>query len=225
MKKQTKGYIIIGILFVLLTFAMFLIPSKRTTTYYVSYGFTALAIVLQIPIWNISIKNNNQIRSKYLGLSIIKIGHIYLVLQICLWFGSILFTSASRWVTILLQVVLICFAAIEIIFMDTAREKIEEVQDKIGEKVKIKTDYIKQISNEIQILAEYEKDENIKEKLKGLEEKIRFSDPMSNERVRTIETEISEKIQQLKMAENKTALIIELNSLIDQRNEQIKTLK
>lgn len=48
---------------------------------------------------------------------------------------------------------------------------------------------------------------------------------MSNELVRTIETEISGKIRQLKMAENKTALIIELNSLIDQRNEQIKTLK
>ena len=58
-----------------------------------------------------------------------------------------------------------------------------------------------------------------------LAEKIRYSDPMSDEQLSDIEDRITEKIAELKVSTDKTIIINELNSLLDERNRKIKIFK
>lgn len=88
-----------------------------------------------------------------------------------------------------------------------------------------KTFFIKQVQTEIELLADAETDVATKSALTQLAEKIRYSDPMSNEQIADIEDRITEKIAELKASTDKTKIINELNSLLDERNRKIKILK
>ena len=58
-----------------------------------------------------------------------------------------------------------------------------------------------------------------------LAEKIRYSDPMSDEQLADIEDRIAVKIAELKSSADKVKIINELNSLLDERNRKIKISK
>ena len=58
-----------------------------------------------------------------------------------------------------------------------------------------------------------------------LAEKIRYSDPMSDEQLADIEDRITVKIAELKSSADKVKIINELNSLLDERNRKCKLLK
>ena len=73
--------------------------------------------------------------------------------------------------------------------------------------------------------AEQETNAEIKSMLMKLAEKIRFSDPMSSEKLVDLEKTISNKAAELKIAENKMTIITELDSLITERNKRVKMLK
>lgn len=61
--------------------------------------------------------------------------------------------------------------------------------------------------------------------LTQLAEKIRYSDPMSDEQVSDIEDRIAAKIAEMKSSTDKVKIINELNSLLDERNKKCKLLK
>jgi len=75
------------------------------------------------------------------------------------------------------------------------------------------------------MLADAENDRDIKNALRKLAEKIRYSDPMSNEDLETIEIIITNKIAELKNADNKSKTIDELNLLLDKRKLVCKMKK
>ena len=70
-----------------------------------------------------------------------------------------------------------------------------------------------------------ETDADTKAALTRLAEKIRFSDPMSNEQLVDLENKISAKVLELKTAANKREIIAELNLLLDERNKKTRALK
>ena len=61
--------------------------------------------------------------------------------------------------------------------------------------------------------------------LAQLAEKLRFSDPMSDDQLADLENRIGAKIAELSTAADKTAIIEELDSLLEERNRKCKTLK
>ena len=85
--------------------------------------------------------------------------------------------------------------------------------------------YIRELQADIKLLADNETNADVKKALTQLAEKIRFSDPMSNEQLVELEGKISAKILELKTAANKVEVIAELNSLLDERNKKCKILK
>ena len=58
-----------------------------------------------------------------------------------------------------------------------------------------------------------------------LAEKIRFSDPMSNEQLAVLEDKISLAVENLKSSDDKMKIIEDLNLLLDERNRKCKILK
>lgn len=85
--------------------------------------------------------------------------------------------------------------------------------------------YVRELQADIELLANGEKDSEIKAALMQLAEKIRFSDPMSNEQLVDLENRISVKAAELKTAASRAEIIAELNSLLDERNKKCKIFK
>ena len=104
---------------------------------------------------------------------------------------------------------------------DVGRSEIERVSVKVQEK----TFYIKRLQADVELLASTETDTVIKSALMQLAEKIRYSDPISDEQLADIEDRITVKIAELKSSADKVKIINELNSLLDERNRKCKLLK
>ena len=51
-KNSTKGYVILCILFALVSIIAFAVPTVKTATFWIAYVFTATAFAAQIIIWN-----------------------------------------------------------------------------------------------------------------------------------------------------------------------------
>ena len=92
-------------------------------------------------------------------------------------------------------------------------------------KLQKKVFYIRELQADIELLADNESDATVKTALTQLAEKIRFSDPMSNEQLADLENKISIKAAELKTTTSKLEIITELNSLLDERNKKCKILK
>lgn len=85
--------------------------------------------------------------------------------------------------------------------------------------------YIKSLQVDVEMLAFAETNTDTKAALTKLAEKIRFSDPMSNEALADLEAEITAKVKELKTDENKFEIITIIDSLITERNKKAKILK
>lgn len=221
--KKNKGmaYTVLAIAFVLFNVIAFAVPTSKTSTFWITYVFTAIAFALQIVIWKFAFKGADTLKSKFLGIPLISVGITYLIIQLIAFAIFMAFPIAPTWIAIVVCALILGISAICLIGTETGREEINRVEEKVQRKVF----YIKALQTDIEILAEQEKDGDIKIALAKLVDTIRFSDPMSNEMLTDIETQISEKVAEFKIAEDKSAIITELNSLLTERNRKVKLLK
>ncbi len=115
--------------------------------------------------------------------------------------------------SLLTYVILALLTVLNIIFQKKHRQ---EVDEKVG--------YINEIKEMVALLAPRAEDENLKQKLKALEEKIRYSDPMTNESAMDIEKNIVTQLDALRgevldnNVEAALKRIKEIDYLMDHRN-------
>ena len=221
--KKNKGmaYAVLAIAFVLFNVIAFAVPTAKTATFWVAYVFTAIAFASQIAIWNFAFKGTDTLKSKFLGIPLISVGITYLIVQIIAFAIFMVFPIAPSWIAIVVCALILGISAICLIGTETGREEVGRVEEKVEKKVF----YIKSLQVDIEMLASAETDADTKVVLTKLAEKIRFSDPMSNEVLVDLETEITAKVKELKTAENKAEIITVLDSLITERNKKAKLLK
>ena len=219
-KNSTKGYIILGILFALVSVIAFAVPTIKTATYWIAYAFTAAAFVAQIIIWNKAL-GKETLKSKFLGFPVVHIGIVYAVIQVIAFAVFMFVPTLPAWSAIVVCSVIAGISAVCMISADAGRDEIERVEAKVQKKVF----YIRELQADIELLADNETNADVKTALTQLAEKIRFSDPMSNEQLVDLENKISSKVAELKATASKMEIITELNSLLDERNKKCKILK
>ena len=82
MKKDTKQAIIIGaVVFVAYNLAAFMIPCLKTPVFWISWGFTLLSFAVAGYAVYTSLILKTDIKSRFYGFPIARIGVIYLVVQ------------------------------------------------------------------------------------------------------------------------------------------------
>jgi hypothetical protein len=221
MKNGTKGYAVLGILFVLISVIVFVIPGAKTAPFWIAYGFTAAAFAAQILIWRAAFGKNSTPKSKFFGLPVVQLGVVYLCVQLVLLALFRFVPGLPVWSAIAVCAVLAGIAAVGMIAADVGRGEVERVEAKAQKK----TFYIKEMQTEVELLASAEPDAETKAALSRLAEKIRFSDPMSHEKLAELEDEIAAKTAELRGAGDKQAVIAELNRLWEERNKKIEILK
>ena len=222
MKKNIgMAYAILGIVFILFNTLAFVIPTAKTSTFWIAYTFTVIAFAVQIGVLKLAFGKADTIKSKFLGLPIIHIGVIYLIAQLIAFTVFMAVPTLPAWIAVVVSALLFGISAICLIAVEVGRDEINRVEEKVQQKVF----YIKVLQADVEMLAEQEMDKDIKTALIKLADTIHFSDPMSSEMLTDIETQISDKIDALKNAENKAASIKELNLLLIERNKKAKILK
>ena len=219
-KNSTKGYVILGILFALVSIIAFAVPTAKTATFWIAYVFTAAAFAAQIIIWRTTL-GKEALKSKFLGFPVVHIGIVYTVIQVIAFAVFMFVPTLPTWSAIVVCSVIAGISAVCMISADVGRDEIERVEAKVQNKVF----YVRELQADIELLADNESDAAVKTALTHLAEKIRFSDPMSSEQLADLENKISTKVAELKNAASKMEIITELNSLLDERNKKCKILK
>lgn len=220
-KNSSKGYLILGILFVLVSAIAFAVPLAKTAAFWISYGFAVIAFAAQLIIWKAALGRSESLKSKFLGFPVVHIGIVYLIVQVIALAVFLFIPTLPIWSAVVACAVVAGVSAVCMIASDVGRSEIERVSAKVREK----TFYIKQLQADVELLASTETDTVIKSALMQLAEKIRYSDPMSDEQLADIEDRIAVKIAELKSSADKVKIINELNSLLDERNRKIKISK
>lgn len=219
-KNSTKGYVILGILFALISIIAFAVPTVKTATFWIAYVLTAAAFAAQIIIWRTAL-GKETLKSKFLGFPVVHIGIVYTVIQVIAFAVFMFVPTLPTWSAIVVCSVIAGISAVCMISADAGRNEIERVEAKVQKKVF----YIRELQTVVELLTDVETDADTKAALDQLAEKIRFSDSMSSEKLANLENKISAKVLELKTAPNKVEIITELNSLLDERNKKCKNLK
>lgn len=219
-KNSTKGYVILGILFTLVSIIAFAVPTLKTATFWIAYVFTAAAFAAQIIIWRTAL-GKEALKSKFLGFSVVHIGIVYAIIQTVAFAVFLFAPTLPVWSAIVVCSIIAGVSAVCMISADAGRNEIERVEAEVQEKVF----FTRELQADIELIATTETDADTKAELTRLAEKIRFSDPMSNEQLMDLENKISTKVLKLKTATNKVEIITELTLLLDERNKKCKILK
>ena len=220
-KNKGMAYAVLGIFFVIFNVIAFAIPTAKTATFWVAYIFTLIAFVMQPFIWKFAFKDTDTLKSKFLGIPLISVGVIYLLVQIVAVAVFMALSFVPSWIAIVVCILILGVSAVCLIGTETGREEINRVEQKVSKKVF----YIKSLQIDVEMLAKAEVDADTKIALTNLAEKIRFSDPMSDELLAELEAKIRNKFEELKLAEQKATIINELTLLIEERNKKCKLLK
>ena len=219
-KNSTKGYVILGILFALVSIIAFAVPTVKTATFWIAYVFTAAAFAAQILIWKKTL-GKDALKSKFLGFPVVHIGIVYAIIQTVAFAVFLFVPTLPVWSAIVVCSVIVGVSAVCMISADAGRNEIERVEAKVRQKVF----YIKSLQVDVELLANNEPDSVIKTALLKLAEKIRFSDPMSYSELEVVEKELADKIYALKTSADKLTAIAEIDALLVERNAKIKILK
>lgn len=220
-KNNLMSYLALGIVFALFNVIAFVIPTDKTATFWTAYVFSVVAFAAQIPLWRIALGKRDTLKSKFLGIPIIHVGIAYLIIQLIAFAIFMIFPTLPVWLAVVVCAIILAISALCVIAGQVGANEINRVENKI----KVKRAFIQFLTIDIEILAESETDAETKSALKKLAEKVRFSDPMSNEVLEGVESRITAKVEEMKTAVDKKTLIGEIEILLIERNNKCKVLK
>lgn len=221
MKSRRFGYAALAVLFILLSVIVFAVPSEKTGTFWISYVFTALAFAIQLFICKAAFDKGRTWKSKFLGLPIVYIGVAYLIVQVIALAIFVAAPTLPVWSAVIVCAVIIGVPAICMIAGSAGQSEIERVDARVQQKIS----FIREMQTDVELLADQETNAEIRAALQQLTERIRFSDPMSDDALEEIEKGLATKATELKTSSDKMTVIHELNMLLAERNKKCKILK
>lgn len=186
-----------AILFIQLTIyhlIVFLIPFLRNTVFWISYGFTLAAQVVDAAGYYFAYLKNPDIRSKFYGFPISRMATVYAVTQGIL---SLVFMGLSEWIppwiALLVQVSMLGIALIGLIYGKTTMDEIVTLDEKLEQSIS----FMRRLSIEIRQIESMCENEEVLSAIRIFAEELRFSDPVSNEALTEIENQLQDIVEEL----------------------------
>ena len=220
-KNSLMSYLALGVVFALFNVIAFVVPTDKTATFWTAYAFSVVAFAVQIPLWRIAFGKKDTLKSKFLGIPVIHVGITYLIIQLIAFAVFMILPTLPVWLAVVVCTIILAISALCAIAGQAGANEINRVE----EKIKVKRAFIQFLQTDIEMLYESETDTETKAALKKLAEMVRFSDPMSHEMLGELESRISAKVEEMKTATDKKALIEEITTLLTERNKKCKILK
>lgn len=234
MKKIFKSYAIIwAVLLALYNLTVFLvkpiIPSyaiNYDARFWISWGVVIATFVGQLVCAKTAfdVKNNEKL---FLNIPLVTQSYTALIAATVVSSTLMLIPNCPAWIA-----AIICSIVLGLCIIAVAKAKVAaDVVGEIDDKIKVQTAFIKMLAVDAEGLIARGKSEAAKTACKKVYEAVRYSDPMSNEGLASVESEITIKFAKFSdavVAGDEAAvagLSNDLLILIGERNKKCKFLK
>lgn len=221
-KNKAWSIVIALIGLILLNIVAFILPVYHGIHFWMGYSF-AIFSNLVLVISAVIVFNKPNVNKTFLELPALSVSWIYFLAQTALSVWQMVVFDFPYFAGVIINSALAAFVVITLIVTNMAVKEINEVGEKIAEKVF----YIKSLKTDIELLES--ENPEVCAKIKYLKETVRFSDPMSHSQLTPLENEIVNKFNILKenIDNSSMALMIcdEMQQLLAERNKKCRLLK
>ena len=234
MKKNFKFYALIwAILLAVWCAVVFLvrpiIPGfviNYDVRFWIAFVFIVAAFIGNLVCTYFAFKAEN-LKKMFLNLPLITVSWSALIAMLVAGSALMLIPNCPVWIAAIVCIVVLAFNAIAVIKSVWAADAV----NKVDEKVKAQTSYIKNLTVDTESILARAKSEPVKAECKKVYEAVRYSDPMSNESLSVIEAKITVKMDEFASAvgaddaEKAKEIADEIVILISDRNKKCKVSK
>lgn len=195
-KNVFSGYIILAVMLVIFNVISFAPPFLKNGVFWSAYVFGLISIVYQMYVFKVAFLGKENVKSRFYGFPIARIGAIYMIVQVLISIAEmVIAVLIPTWIVIIINIIPLAFAVVGCIAADTMRNEIER-QD-----IKQKNDVMSM--RELQMLSTsflaMSNDKELNRKLQDLADDFRFSDPVSSGKTSEAEIELSNMLNQLRI--------------------------
>ncbi len=234
MKKNFKFYALIwAILLAVWCAVVFLvrpiIPGyviNYDARFWIAFVFIVAAFIGNLICAYFAFKAEN-LKKMFLNLSLITVSWSALIAMLVVGSGLMLIPNCPAWIAAIVCIVVLAFNAIAVIKAVWSADTV----NKVDEKVKAQTSYIKNLTVDTESILARAKGEPVKAECKKVYEAVRYSDPMSNDALSVIEAKITVKMDEFASAvgaddaEKAKEIADEIVILVGDRSKKCKALK
>ena len=232
MNKKFKYYAIVwAILLAVFNVICFVTPgeaagmSKFGGAFWAGYIFITIAFIGQLVCAYIALKTDDKTKLFY-NIPIIRISYTGLILTVVFGALCMAISNLPNWVGVIVCLLILAFTAIAVIKAKAASDVVE----KIDSKVKAQTLFVKSLTVDAESLLARATTPEAKDACKKVYEAVRYSDPMSNDALAGIESQITLKFNEFSNAviggaENIETLADEVVVFVGDRNKKCKLMK
>jgi len=232
MKRRFNLYIVAwGVLLALFNVIAFVSvgwagESKYTPTFWIGYVFITVMFIGQFICSYMAFKADNA-KKLFYNISLIRTSYIGLIVSFIVGGLCMLISPLPYWVGVIACAIVLVVNVISVLKATAAIDEIERVDTK----VKTQTFFIKSLTIDADTLMASAKSEAVKAECRKVYETIRYSDPMSNEALSSVEGQITVKFAEFSEAVKAndvgkaTEIANEIVVLVGDRNKKCKLLK
>ena len=198
---------------------------KYTASFWIGYSFISIAFVGQLICAAVTFSAKTAQKTFY-RIPLVKKSYAGLIASF-IFGGLCMFISPlPAWIGAIICAVILFFNVKAILKMGVAVNEVE----RIDEKVQKKTVFIKSMTIDADTLMAQAKSDALKAECKKVYEAFRYSDPMSDDKLGSIEDEILAKFSEFSdavksEADNVADIAQNVVALIENRNKKCKLLK
>lgn len=191
MKNCKVMYLLLGILLAVYSAIVWIVPWEKNGLLVLSYCFTVVAFLVQGILWKVAWDKSETAMNKFYGIPILRLGIIYLAVQVILSF-MIIFSSKviPNWIPILLYIILLGLFMAGIL----ATTKVKEQIDVLESSQKKTTHFMKKMRVEAEYLSDTY---TTQKKMVTIAENLQYSDPVSSDALLGEEKELAMLLEQV----------------------------
>lgn len=199
---------------------------KYTSSFWIGYVFITVMFIGQLICSYMAFKADSA-KKLFYNISLIRTSYIGLIVSFIVGGLCMLISPLPYWVGVIVCAIVLAANVISVVKATAAIDEIE----RIDTKVKTQTFFIKSLTVDAGTLMASSKSEAVKAECRKVYEAIRYSDPMSNDALASVEGQITVKFAELSEAvkaddANKAIEIAnEIIILVGDRNKKCKLLK
>ena len=232
MKKPFKSYLVVwGVLLALFNVIAFVSvgwsgQEKYTPSFWVGYIFITLTMLGQLACAYIALKEDN-INKTFYNISLLSASYTGLIVSFIVGGLCMLISPLPYWVGVIVCSIVL---AVNVLTVVKAKVAVDAVS-KIDEKIKVQTFFIKSLTVDADTLVASAKSDEVRAECRKVYEAVRYSDPMSNDALASVEGQITIKFAELSESVEKDdidAVKAAANTvliLVRDRNNKCKILK
>lgn len=189
-KKSKLAATVLIISAVVFSIVVFLIPFKKGTIFWIAYAAELIALLSQIPLFWATYRSSRDLKSRILSFPITQVGYLYLSVQslasIILIVLGALIDDFPIWLTLIICIFIISFAAACCISVEIARDTVM----KIEHETVVNTGFITAMRFKLENLVNRTQTSALKKELEKITEAFRYSDPVSSNATASKEEEL-----------------------------------